>query len=355
MVIPWEVGLLLGLLAVAAALAAAILLWSWWHGRRLARATRAEGMIERMVTHWVTRDPSSQELDWLTRLSPVDRAAVLAWCVRAVPQLDGAAADRLRGAVRRAGLLERELSRIRTRSPMRRAQVCRTLGRLGAADMVPLLVGRLQDPSLAVRRMAIGALADLRAVEAFGAVVQAIEESADWGNLLAVMALIRMGPGSAGQVGALLEGSRSPAMTKALLQVTGRLGLAADPGAVRALAAHPNPEIRVEAVRTLGTIAPDPESVTVCLAAMDDAAWPSRALAAWSLGRLGEDRAIHRIERSMGDSAYWVRHHVAEALAGLGDAGEAALRRGLDHANPFVHDMAAQALFMRNPLPGNPA
>jgi HEAT repeat protein len=353
MVIPWEVGVLLGLLAVAAALAAAILVCSRWHGRRLARATRAERISERMLAQWVTRDPSPQELDWLARLAPVDRTVVLAWCVRAVLQLDPAAAERMRGAVRRAGLLERELSGIRAWSPMRRSQACRTLGRLGAAEVVPLLVERLQDPSLAVRRLAIGALGDLRAVDEFGAVVQAIEDAGEWGNLLAVMALMRMGPGSAAQVGDLLERSGSPAMTKALLQVTGRLGLAVDPGAVRTLAAHPDAEIRVEAVRTLGTIAPEPESVTVCLAAMDDAAWPPRALAAWSLGRLGDDRAIPRLEQAMGDREYWVRHHVAEALAGLGAAGEAALRRGLDHPNPFVRDMATQALFMRNLLQGN--
>src|SRR5207244_8076413 len=59
----------------------------------------------------------------------------------------------------------------------------------------------------------------------------------------------------------LLERSRSPAMTKALLQVIGRQGFATDRGAVRALAAHSDPEIRVEAVRALGTLAPDAESV----------------------------------------------------------------------------------------------
>jgi HEAT repeat protein len=355
MVVSLEVGLLLGLLAVAAALAAAVLLSSWWHGRRLARAARVERMIQCMLAEWVERDPSSLELDWLARLSGADRTAVLARCVRVVPQLEAAAAERLRDAVRRAGLLEGELPRVRHWSSMRRSLACRTLGRLGQADVVLLLVARLQDPSLAVRRQAIGALADMRAVDAFGAVAQAIEDAGDWDNLLAVMALIRMGRGSVAQVGALLRRSRSPAMTKALLQVIGRQGLAADPGAVRALAAHSNPEIRTEAVRALGMIAPDAESVAVCLAAMDDAEWPPRALAAWSLGRLGDERAIPRLEQAMGDSAYWVRHHSAEALAALGDRGEAALRRGLDHANPFVQDMAAQALWMRELLQGNAA
>jgi hypothetical protein len=48
----------------------------------------------------------------------------------------------------------------------------------------------------------------------------------------------------------------------------------------------------------------------------------------------------------MGDPAYWVRHHVAEAMASLGEAGDVALRDALRDANPFVRDMAAQVLFM---------
>jgi HEAT repeat protein len=80
---------------------------------------------------------------------------------------------------------------------------------------------------------------------------------------------------------------------------------------------------------------------------MDDAEWPVRAIAAASLGRLRDERALPRLARAMGDPAYWVRHHVAEAMASLGEAGAVALRRALDDANPFVRDMAAQTLFMR--------
>jgi HEAT repeat protein len=184
-------------------------------------------------------------------------------------------------------------------------------------------------------------------VEAVSDIAQAIEALGEWGNLLLVMALIRMGPGAASPIGALLGVSKSPAMTKALLQVTGRLGVAADEAVIRALATHAEPEIRVEAVRVLGSIGRSAEASGVCLAAMDDPEWPVRALAAWSLGRVGDERALPRLARAMGEPAYWVRHHSAEAMAAMGAPGEAALRRGLEDENPFVRDMAAQALFMR--------
>jgi HEAT repeat protein len=343
----WEAGLLLTLVAVAAMLVVALLLCNWRHGQQAEDARRLVRTLERMVPRWVGQGPSATEIDWLTHLSEADRQVLLGFCIGMPPRLDRDATERIRGVLCQSGLLEREVARLRRRSPAQRAEACRILGRLGQSDAIPVLLERLRDADSMVRRQAIGALADLGAVEALGPVAEAIDASADWSNLLAIMALARMGPASSRQVGALLAGSRSPGMTKALLQVTGQLGVAADPAAVRALASHPDPEIRVEAVRTLGNIAPDAESVTVCLAAMDDSEWPVRALAACSLGRLRDGRAIPRLERAMGDTAYWVRHHAAEAMAGLGEAGETALRRRLRDANPFVRDMAAQVLFMR--------
>jgi hypothetical protein len=343
----WEVGLLLTLLAAAAVVVATLLLCSRWHGRQAGRAGCLVRTLERMLPCWVERDPSASEVDWLTHLSEFDRPVLLRFCIGIMPGLQRKTAERLRGALHRSGQLQGEVLRLGLRSPAHRAAACRILGRLGQADTIPLLVERLRDADAMVRRQAIGALADLGAVETIGAVAEAIDASDGWSNLLAIMALARMGPASGPHVGALLAGSKSPVMTKALLQVTGQLGVAADPAAVRALASHPDPEVRIEAVRTLGNIAPDGESVEICLAAMDDPEWPARALAAWSLGRLRDGRAIPRLERAMGDTAYWVRQHAAEAMAELGEAGEAALRRRLNDANPFVRDMAAQVLFMR--------
>jgi len=89
----------------------------------------------------------------------------------------------------------------------------------------------------------------------------------------------------------------------------------------------------------------------VCLSALDDPAWPTRALAARSLGRLGDGSAIPSLEKAMGDTAYWVRHHAGEALAALGRAGHDALKRRLSDQNPFVRDMATQMLYI-TALPG---
>ena len=330
-----EVAALVGLTAVAALLLAALLLINWWHRHRDARLARLT-------------------LDDLTH---AENRLELVACLEALPSLDAGEADRVRDMLILSAAARSELARLRSSSASRRAEACRFAGRLGDAALVPRLVGLLYDRHPAVRREAIRALGQLRAVETVPDIADAIEGLKEWSNLLLLMALIRMGPACAPGIGALLAepDARSPAMLKGLLQVISRIGVATDPAVVRSLASHEHMEVRVEAVRVLGAITPDPRSGDVCLAAMDDAEWPVRAIAASSLGRLRDERALTRLRQAMGDPAYWVRHHVAEAMASMDEPGAEALRDALRDANPFVRDMAAQRLFMRALVEGEAA
>jgi HEAT repeat protein len=316
------------------------------HARRDARHAMLGRQAAIMLEAWASSRRTPGGLVPWSRLGDGDQRAMLAYWARVLPALEGWRGAAARAGLRREGVLEPVMAGLRHRSAFRRAEACRLLGRLGGSDAVGPLVERLGDREPGVRREAIGALADLRAVEALVDMARAIDATGDWGNLLTTMRLVRLGPAAVPTIGALLASATSPEMLKALLQVTGRLGGAADPDRVRRLALHHDPEVRVEALRTLGSIAPEVDSVTICLAAMDDSEWPVRALAAASLGRLGDAAAVPRLERAMGDPAYWVRHHVAAALLALGPVGAAALNRALEHANPFVRDMAAQALWI---------
>jgi HEAT repeat protein len=322
-----DVAVLLGLTAVATLLLAALLVLNWWHRCRDERLARLS----------------------LEDLSHAESRLELIACLEALPGLDAAEADRVRDMLSLSHAARCELARLGSHSASRRAEACRFAGRLGDTAAVPRLVGLLCDRDPAVRREAIRALGQLRAVETVPDIADAIEGLKEWNNLLLLMALIRMGPACAPAIGALLAvpGARSTAMLKGLLQVTSRIGVATDPAVVRSLASHDDMEIRVEAMRVLGAVAPDPRSGDVCLAAMDDPEWPVRAIAASSLGRLRDERAVVRLRQAMGDPAYWVRHHVAEAMASMGEPGAEALRDAVSDANPFVRDMAAQALFMR--------
>ena len=328
-----EVLVLAGLLALAALLLASLLVVGWRHRRRDARDARLRLALQPMLAAR------------LNDLSNADGRSALVACLEALPGLDADAAHRTRAVLRGSRAARRELDRLGHRSAARRIEACRFAGRLGHTGAVPHLVRLLRDKDRAVRREAIRALGELGAVEAVPDIADAIEAMGEWDNLLLLMALIRMGPTCAPAIGALL-GAPSPATVKGLLLVTSRIGVAADPGVIRSLASHEDLEIRVEAVRVLGAIDPDPRSGDVCLAALHDTEWPVRAIAAASLGRLRDERALPRLAQAMGDPAYWVRHHVAEAMASMGEPGAEALRIALHDANPFVRDMAAQALFV---------
>jgi HEAT repeat protein len=319
------------------------------HRRRADRALRLEARVDGLLAEWLRRGPSPKEMGWLGRLRHAERDVLFRCCLRALPGLDEDSRARVRRVIQRSGLLQQEIARLRHRDWARRADACRILGGLGHAAATPALIERLEDPDATVRQQAITALGELGAAEGLEAIVDALDASGGWANVLSLMALSKMGPASASRVGALLAASSSSSKTKALLQITGQLGVAADPGLIRALARHEDPEVRVEAVRTLGSLPPEAESVDICLAAMDDPAWPTRALAARSLGSLGDRRAVPRLARAMGDPAYWVRHRAGEALAQLYDPGREALERALSDPNPFVRDMAAQALFLSAP------
>ena len=338
---------LVAFLCLAAKMVVALLVLNWWHRRSDRRQAHLRRTVTAMLTAWHQRPPTPGDILWLSSQGPGGGRTALGACLEALPGLEREHAGRVREALSRSGLGARETARVSHRDPSRRAAACRVIGRLGEPGAVGLLVERLQDRAPEVRREAVRALGELRAVEAIDVIAHTIETMGEWSNLLLTMALVRMGPAAAPAIGRLLQVSRSAAMTKALLQVTGRIGVVADPVMVRVLATHPEPEVRVEAVRVLGAVAPDAESAAICLDAMDDPEWPVRALAAWAIGRVGDERAVARLSRAMGDPAYWVRHHVAEAIGALGARGAAALREGLSDQNPFVRDMAAQALYMR--------
>jgi HEAT repeat protein len=342
----WEVALLLGMLAAAATMVVLLFLLNGIHRRQADGALRLEAQVDGLLLEWLSRSASPEEMAWLARLRGADRDVLFRCCLRALPGFDEDSRAQVRRVLQRSGLLQEEIAGLRHHDWARRADACRILGAMGYVAAAPGLIERLEDRDATVRQQAIAALGDLQAIQGFSAIVEALDAQSGWSNLLALMALSRMGPASVSTVGALLAVSSAPPRTKALLQITGQLGVAADPGLVRALTRHEDPEVRVEAVRTLGSLVPEAESVDICLAAMDDPAWPTRALAARSLGCLGDARAVPRLERAMGDPAYWVRHRAGEALARLGHAGTEGLQRALGDANPFVRDMATQVLFL---------
>src|SRR5262245_19574456 len=177
-----EIAVLLGLTAIAALLLATLLGLNWWHRRR------DEG-IARLS---------------LDDLSHAENRLELVACLEALPGVDAAEANRVRDMLSLSAAGRRELAGLESSYASRRAEACRFAGRLGDTAMVPRLIELLCDRHPAVRREAIRALGQLRAVETVPDIADAIEGLKEWNNLLLLMALVRMGPACAPAIGALL-------------------------------------------------------------------------------------------------------------------------------------------------------
>ena len=149
---------------------------------------------------------------------------------------------------------------------------------------------------------------------------------------------------------ALERGCHDAALERALVEV---LGLGAHEPATRAIErrlASPDAEVRVAAARALGRLRAG-DSARALIAALEDEAWPVRAVAAWALGRIGSVTTsgaapgIGALAARLTDRAWWVRRHAAYALWELGEPGRAALRQITEASpDPYARDIAREAL-----------
>src|SRR5258706_14163379 len=91
-----------------------------------------------------------------------------------------------------------------------------------------------------------------------------------------------------------------------------------------ALADHPNPEVRIQAARALGSF-PHRESVAALTRLAVDATWEVRAQAARSLGMIADPTTLAFVRVGLRDAVWWVRLRAGLALMRFGAAGRNAL------------------------------
>lgn len=138
-------------------------------------------------------------------------------------------------------------------------------------------------------------------------------------------------------------------LERALIETLGLSDHTPASAAIERRLASPEPEVRVAAARALGRLEAGCATPAL-IAALDDEAWPVRAVAAWALGRIGAaapgtGSATAPLAARLTDRAWWVRRHAAYALWETGEVGRVALRQIADSSpDPYARDMAREAL-----------
>jgi HEAT repeat protein len=271
------------------------------------------------------------------------------------PTLSPAEAAAIGDAMEASDLLPRLSAKLGSRRPTTRARAALLLTRPGLPARVEQLVPLLGDPDPDVRLVACSGLARAATPRAAEVLIWALVAHA----LAPERIIERLGAPWA--VETILETLRDgPApVSEALAELTPRgpeaeldaslaraLGLARDPRAAAALAElldRDSMEVRISAARALGRVGGG-ACVPALIAAVEAEDWPVRAQAAKSLGEIGAAEALEPLERCLSDRAWWVRANAARALRELGDPGIEALRRTLEHHDPYAADRAREQL-----------
>lgn len=327
-------GLLLGALIVL------IILNRWFRLRRSTRLNPRRQAVDASMRRWSAgATPLAGVLVGLARL-PVSLAidALVSWSAR-VP------GERWRQL---AVALEQQwwARLVRTNSGSarwwKRLECARFLSVAAMPRDVARLVRLINDPHAAVH---VAAVASLERIENTALTLAALER------------LPRLPPTVQAYYAAMLRRSRpvviqhlqkrlrrtdDPALPR-LAEFAGRLGEPALRERFTTLADHPDPEVRVQSARALGSF-PHRESVAALTRLVADTAWHVRAQAARSLGMIADLTTLPLVRAALRDPVWWVRLRAALALIRYAAAGRKVLLDAEVGADPDARDMAALIL-----------
>ncbi len=230
----------------------------------------------------------------------------------------------------------------------------------GSPADVQTVTGLLQHPNSRVRSSAVGALADLKAATASGAVIGVLQRDPEVdvrGRAAYALSKLAQPETQEEIVSALREALRnddSPAVKVGAIFSLGEIGATdAEKDLRRALSRSENSDVRKAAIEALGKLRSE-RAVEDLIELLRDPAWTIRRESARALGEIGDPRAVEPLLAAAKDSDYYVRQAASAALdqiwarakqSPVEEADEfAALRKSLADPSPVVRTKAVQQL-----------
>ena len=227
------------------------------------------------------------------------------------------------------------------RSPLwwRRAEAARRAGDIARLGDRELLYTLLDDVHAAVQSDATSSLETLLDAPAVGHLLDRLPERPMAVRLQQHALLARALPLTTSALMQRLAPDASPRRLKSWIALVETLESAALFARVGSLHSHPDPLIRLSVARALKRHR-DPEAEEMLLIALRDHDWRVRAVAARSLGTLGNATAVPRLAGGLRDVRWWVRFRCGLALAQLGEEGRRALADARRDADRYAGEMA---------------
>jgi HEAT repeat protein len=221
----------------------------------------------------------------------------------------------------------------------RRAHAARLSGDIARLGDRELLDRLLDDPHPAVQSAATAGIAPLADPGTVGRLLDRLAERPMLVRLQQFGLLKEGLPLTMPALVQRLTPDASPRRLKSWIALAETIGSAELFEHVATLHSHPDPLIRLSVARALKRHR-TPEAAELLIIALHDHDWRVRAVAARSLGTLGDASAVPRLAAGMRDVRWWVRFRCGLALARLGGQGRGALDDARRDVDRYAGEMA---------------
>ena len=221
----------------------------------------------------------------------------------------------------------------------RRADAARRAGDIARLGDRELLYTLLEDAHAAVQSDATSSLESLIDARAVGHLLDRLPERAMAVRLQQHALLARVLPLTTAALTQRLVPDASPRRLKSWIALVETLNSPTLFARVGTLHSHADPLIRLSVARALKHHR-DPDAEEMLLIALRDHDWRVRAVAARSLGAIGNASAVPRLAAGLRDVRWWVRFRCGLALAQLGDDGLRALADARRDVDRYAGEMA---------------
>lgn len=227
------------------------------------------------------------------------------------------------------------------RSPLwwRRLAAARALTHVADESDRATLLRLLGDPHPAVQSAASESLRRYADTELIRRVIDGLSGASSAVRTYQMRVLAEHGVAAAPMLLERIREDAPPHKLYAYITAAAALDDAACMARVAELSTHPHAEVRVAVARVLRS-APGDSAHIKLLSMLRDPDWRVRAQAARGLSTVRDARTVDALQRAIADRTWWVRFRAALALASMGDVGQAALDRALEHEDRYARDMA---------------
>jgi len=255
-----------------------------------------------------------------------ERATLLTVALDVLPDLRGSERARLVALLQQLGYVDDLTRGLHARRRVSRRRAADMLATIAAESAAPALAAALRDPDILVRTTCAATLTEVGGSAVVPEIVATIALAADIAPGAAAAAVLGLGLNRPAALASLLAPDAAPAMRRMAVVVAGELRLWEHSRLLASCLA--SDDLAVAAARGLGRIG-ETEAVPALIALATDAGRPldARAAATRALGRIGDASALPALGAQLRDQDWFLQAAAAEALHGLGQAGDAALLR----------------------------